>query len=456
MTWAAKRQVTYFIVFMIIMVVVVGIPLFALWYEAPTCFDGKQNGGEQGQDCGGICERLCPALEIKPVVQWQQVFELEPGLYSAVAYVQNPNLNAHARNTPYAFTFRDATNAIIGKREGTVYVPPGKNFAVFESNIILPKDAGQIRTSFEFTSEPDWHRVGSTTPVTVSSHQVDNLSDKPTITADLINSSLTDMGRVDATVIVYDTEGNAVGASKTYVDSILKQSKTRVVFTWPMPFTSQVTTCQQPTDVMLTIDRSGSMASESKNPVEPLTSAKSAALTFVDNLKPQDKAGLISFATTATFPIDQLLTIDRPAMKEAIEAIAIDSDGTQYTNMKDAIEKSIDELTSNRHNPQAKRALVILTDGNPTYPEKKGDTHYPFDVALAAARDAQSRGIEVFTIGLGNDIDEDFLKSVAGFTERYYRAPTKEDLESVYARIGAALCKAGPARVEIIPEITPR
>lgn len=27
----------------------------------PTCFDGKQNGGETGIDCGGVCDSICPS-----------------------------------------------------------------------------------------------------------------------------------------------------------------------------------------------------------------------------------------------------------------------------------------------------------------------------------------------------------------------------------------------------------
>jgi Mg-chelatase subunit ChlD len=456
MTWAAKRQISYFLVFMVIFVVLVGIPLFSLWYHKPTCTDNIQNGGEQGVDCGGSCTRLCPTFVIRPVVEWQQAFEVGSGVYSAVAYVQNPNLNAEAFSVPYTFSFRDGANTIVAERKGSAYIPPGKNFAIFESNIPIPPNTA-IHTTFDFTASFDWQKTaGTTTPqVLVKNQHVLGLAQAPTITADLQNATFEDFGRIDVTAIVYDTEGNAVAASKTYVDHLDKQSLAHVAFTWPLPFSGQVTSCQQPTDIVLDIDRSGSMASDGKNPPEPLTSVKNAALSFVNGLSNRGKISVVSFATDASSPIDQVLTSDVPSVRDAINGIEIGTGSTQYTNIADALQHSIDELSTNRHTSSSKQAIVLLTDGKPTYPEKKGDPTYAADTALALARDAQSKGIEIFTIGLGKDIDQDFLKSVSGFDERFFQAPSRQDLLSVYSQIGSSLCKLGPAKVEIIPDIAP-
>lgn len=455
MTWAEKRQIQYFSVFMTLAIIVVGIPLFSIYYEKPTCYDNKENGGELGVDCSGPCTRLCPAYVTKPVVIWQKVFQVEPGLYSAVAYIQNPNINAESYKVPYTFTFRDSANAVIEERKGTAYIPAGKNFAVFESGILLPKDSGPIRTSFVFDDGFEWLAASSTPLVSISRQIIDGISNTPSISVDIVNISKRNLGRVNIIAIVYDTEGNAVAASKTYVDRILENKKQTVSFTWPAPFSGQVTSCQQPTEVVLGIDRSGSMSSDGKNPPEPLTSVKNAALSFADGLSRKDRASVVSFATEASFPIDQILTDDIASVRDAISAITIASDGTQYTNIEDAIRKSTEELTSGRHLSTAKRAIVLLTDGEPTQPEKKGDPNYPSDMALAAARDAQSRDIEVYTIGLGALVNDEFLKSLAGLPERYFKAPRKDDLVDVYSKIGASMCKLGPAKVEIISDVLP-
>jgi Mg-chelatase subunit ChlD len=454
MTWAAQRQIIYFSVAMTIILIVVGIPLYSLWHHTPTCFDGSQNGLEQGVDCGGICTRLCVALEINPVVVWQQAFQVEPGLYSAVVYIKNTKLNAESKGVPYTFTFRDQTNAIITERKGIASIPSGKNFAIFESNIAIPKNVSSVHTSFFFTGPIEWTRASKdAAQVTIQNQRIEGLTKTPTVTADLVNTSFNPIGRVDAIAIVYNTDGNAIAASKTYVDSIGKQASSQVVFTWPQPFVGQVTSCQQATDVMLDIDRSGSMSSDGKNPPQPLTSVKDAALSFVQDLKKGDQAGVISFATNVSSPIDQVLTNDKATLKDSIQSIAILKDGTQYTNISETLQQSISELTSNRHHDGAKQTIVLLTDGKPNKPEMKGDANYATNQALAAARSAQSQGIDIYTIGLGKDIDEQFLQSVAGLSGHFFKAPTSQDLQSVYMKIGAALCKVGPAKIEIIPEL---
>ncbi len=456
MTWAKKRQLIYLSIFLTIAVLVFGTLFFVLWYQKPTCFDGKQNGDEEGVDCGGSCVKICKAMEIRPVVLWQRAFLVKPGVYNAVAYIQNPNINAEVLYERYVFTFRDENNTIIATTSGATFIPAGKNFAVFAGGVPIPAQTQTVLTSFEFVGDLNWTVApAEKVQLQVKNQQTSDLQSKPVINADIYNSSQTNLGRVNATAIVYDTDGNAVAASKTYIDSLGKTSTAHVVFTWPEPFPAQVSSCQQPVDIMLAIDRSGSMASDGQNPPEPMTSVKNSALAFVDALKTKDRAGLVSFATAASNPVDQSLTEDHDAVKDSIRSINIEQGSVQYTNISDALTRSLVELENDSLGSSTKRAIVLLTDGKPTYPEKKGDSNFPADSALAVSRQAQTQSVEIYTIGLGKDIDEDFLKSVSGFTERFYRAPTKSDLDGAYAQIGSALCKLGPAKVEIIPDVLP-
>ena len=56
-SWAVKKQLTYFSVFLIIIIgVAVG---FYLNITVPSCTDKKQNQDEKGVDCGGQCSKEC-------------------------------------------------------------------------------------------------------------------------------------------------------------------------------------------------------------------------------------------------------------------------------------------------------------------------------------------------------------------------------------------------------------
>ena len=207
---------------------------------------------------------------------------------------------------------------------------------------------------------------------------------------------------------------------------------------------------------MLSIDRSGSMAYLNQNPPEPFTTVKNAALSFVDNLESTDRAGVISFANTASAPIDQILTDDYAAVRDAINAISIGTNGVQNTNIADALQKSLDELTGKRHNAAAKQSIILLTDGVADYPQKKGDPQFAADRRFSVAHSAQSQGVNIYTIGLGKDVDSDFLKSVAGEDDRFYAAASSTDLAFIYYQIATSMCKLGPAKVEIITDVVPQ
>ncbi len=446
MPWAKKRQLIYVSIFAFLFIVIFVVPFYSLFYKKPTCFDGMKNGDEQGVDCGGSCVALCRASESAPVVMWQRIFQVEPGKYNAVAYAENPNLNAEAYNVPYTFDFYGSDNSLILEKQGLAYIPPGQNFAVFESNVLVSSSTGNIHTTFDFGTDINWRVASTKIPVIkVKTYNVSGIDSQPLITAMVSNTSKNDAGKTTFVAIVYDTQGNAVAASQTYLDNISHETTANISFSWPFPFSGQVKSCQQPTEVMLDIDRSGSIAPE-------LNDIKSAASFFVDQAHPSDKIGIISFSTTASDPIDQLMTGDFSTVKEAIQSIQIGKDGTQYTNISDALDRSITELTSPRHFNGTQQAIVLLTDGVTNYPELKGTPTYAADLALASARKAESQKIDVYTIGLGTGIDANFLSTIASDPTDFYYASSSTDLASIYSKISASICRLGPAKVDIIPD----
>jgi len=241
MTWAGKRKFLYFLGFLTFLLVVIATPLFFILRREPTCFDFKQNQGEKDIDCGGPCLKLCSALELEPAVLWHQAFKVATGTYTAVAYIKNPNLNAESVSVPYVFTLYDENNKIITERKGKTTIPaggnlPGQNFTVFESGILVGEKV-PIRTTFDLSSEFTWTLARQFPQVTVVSHDIQNPDKSPLVTAKIENKSLTPLGIIDVTAIVYDVAGNAFAPSKTVIDRLDAQSTAEVIFTWPQSFT---------------------------------------------------------------------------------------------------------------------------------------------------------------------------------------------------------------------------
>jgi Mg-chelatase subunit ChlD len=197
---------------------------------------------------------------------------------------------------------------------------------------------------------------------------------------------------------------------------------------------------------MLVFDRSGSMNDDGGEPVQPLSDAKEAAQSFVASMKNDDQVGLVSFATVASDPIDQVLTSDLASVGRTIGSVAIaQPDGEQHTNLGDAIAQARTELTSSRANEESKAAMIVLTDGiatRPLDPDNPENTVFASDYAATQAKLAREADISIHAIGLGNSVNDEYLVgNIASSDMHYYKAANSSDLKDIYADIAQAVCR---------------
>jgi len=463
--WAFWRRVQYGSGFgAVVSLIVVGL-YFGFFYTAPQCFDGEQNGAETGVDCGGVCTRICAAEVIPPRVVWAQSFKVRDGQYNAVGYIENRNVNAATPAVTYTLELRNGSTT-LAQRRGTTILPPGSTYPIFEGRIVLPAGVTPTETVLQLDPVELWvpAELGraqfKTTEISLS-----GADRNPRLRAVLENTALTTARSVEVVATIFDAENRPLTASQTIIDELPGQAKREVVFTWPEPIAKTVRTCEVPSDIMIVLDRSGSMAADGGTPPEPLESAKTAAQTFVQLLQPRDTFGFLSYATTPSTPLEQPLTSDRARIIDAIAQVNMGNDGTQYTNMGDAFTAALAELTSPRHRDDARKVMVFMTDGDVTRPlnpaTNKPDRTYAAEYAQAAAARAKAEGVTIFAIGFGDFLtapsgevarDTALIKSFASSPEHYFEAPTATDLRRVYQEIASAICEVGPARIEVIPK----
>ncbi|MFA7285930.1 MAG: hypothetical protein WC011_03750 [Candidatus Paceibacterota bacterium] len=245
MTWALKRQILYILGLLIFFG---AIALYFLWpyiNKPPTCFDGKQNGTELGVDCGGGCVRACSFEVDKLSIFWSRSFEVVPGRYNAVSYIENQNPNKIIRKIKYRFRFADKDNLYIGQREGETFVPPAGKFAVFEPAINLGNSI-PVYTTFEFTEAPLWENVDPSVVdqlnLVVYDINLTNEDSTPKLSAVIRNDSLFVIPDLNAVAILYDDLNNALSVSSTYVPVLNRESRVDVNFTWRAPMSKKVLT----------------------------------------------------------------------------------------------------------------------------------------------------------------------------------------------------------------------
>jgi Mg-chelatase subunit ChlD len=444
MEWADQRRVLYLGGIALVLCILIGFAAYHFLYKPPSCFDGKQNGSEQGIDCGGSCARFC-AFQVKPAtVRFSRVLPVTPSRYSAIAYVDNPNLDAGVKSAPYTFSFYDAGNALLGTKQGTVLITPRTTTPVFVPDLSF--SGVPVRALFELPSDLAWERATSTKDdFDVSDPVLRNTGTLPRIDATLTNTTFRDIRGVEAVVTVFDSKGNVVAASLTAIDRLPARTPTPIVFTWPQAFPKDIEACAFPEDIALLIDVSGSMDDDQKSPPEPLSTAESAAASFITRLSAADAVSVVSFATNANTVTP--LMVNHDTTRKAVLGLTIaPKEETGFTNTGEGIKAGIAALGTPASG--RKRAIVLLTDGLATAPGTASESEA---YAASAASTAKAAGIALYTIGLGKGVNQTFLSALAS-PHSAYQAARASDLDAIYAQVGAALCEHGPAVVEIIPK----
>jgi uncharacterized protein YegL len=216
----------------------------------------------------------------------------------------------------------------------------------------------------------------------------------------LNNASQTDLLKADVHFTAIQSRNNS-----SYVctpDRVTPTPTTPVISPTVTP-TPTPLACQQ-ADVMLVLDRSGSINSTE------LSQLKTAAKDFVDALGLTTTgihAGMTSFATTGS--LDHHLDENSVVLKTSIDALV----STGFTNLSEGINLATTEFANpgdghDRSDGTSPDKMIVVTDGHPNrpLPETTAD-----DLAVTAADNARLAGIEVFVVGVGADVNTTFLQN---------------------------------------------
>ncbi len=445
--WAFWRRVQYgtgYITF----VSMLSLGVYFLYFYTPaTCFDQAQNGEEAGVDCGGVCTRICAFTTTPPKVIWVKSFEIQKGQYNAVAYIENSNVIAGTPSLEYVFRLYDGAG-LITERSGKTVLPPNSTYPVFEGRV---DTAGRIptETTLELRNSDMW------LPSIYEREQFRTLDLKlveagarPKLNVKIENTDLKEAQAVEVVATIFDARGNPLTASQTFIDLFPGRSQKDIIFTWPNPIAKTVRSCAVPTDIVLAIDLSGSMNNDGDNPPEPVSSVLEAASVFASQLRSEDRVSVVTFATQAT--LTNQLTADTTLVANAIKKLVIDpKEELGNTNPGDSLIQAKMELGSTRHNPDARKIVVLLTDGLATAPKEDPDAY-----AVTQAELLKKEGITLYTIGLGKGVNMDFLRVLASESTMAYSAPTTATLSSIYKSITDSICEDGAARIDVIPKVT--
>ena len=198
-------------------------------------------------------------------------------------------------------------------------------------------------------------------------------------------------------------------------------------------------------DIMLAIDVSTSMLAEDLKP-NRIEAAKMVAAEFISG-RPDDNIGLAIFAGESFTQCP--MTTDHTSLLNLLQGVRADIAARGLISDGTAIGMGLANAVSRLKSSKAKsKVVILLTDGS----NNMGDIS-----PMTAAEIAQSRGIRVYTIGVGTnkvapypmpvaggvqyvnmpvEIDTKMLAEIAAATEGdFYRATNTAELKKIYKEI---------------------
>jgi len=228
MTWATRRRIIYITGVVIFFGIVVGGPLaYHFLTIPPTCHDGP-------------CLML-NALDLQPEgVLWTRAFLVRPGVTDAVAYIDNPNENAGVLQVPYELDVYDDKNTLIQDVSGTTFIMPEGVTPIFVGNIQTGNRTPRY-AQFKLKSAPVWEKVTDpAAAIKVSNLQTTIDTNSSEVSANALNTSVSDATNVTFVATVFDPGGNAIATSQTALQKLPAGENQQIYFTWPAAFSGPV------------------------------------------------------------------------------------------------------------------------------------------------------------------------------------------------------------------------
>lgn len=198
------------------------------------------------------------------------------------------------------------------------------------------------------------------------------------------------------------------------------------------------------TDIILVIDRSGSMGQANK-----LVQAKNAAKNFIDVVARQSESaqiGLVTFSTDSS--LASPLTTNYESVKSKINSLTASGNTCQECGIKEA-----NKEISTHGRQGVKKVIVMLTDGQANW-VVGSSRQVEASVGEAKALDAVKSGYAAsktafFTIGLGEQSGQgdgrffspDYMRQVAELTGGKFYFPAPDELDGVYQEISQLIGK---------------
>jgi len=221
----------------------IGWAVYSALKSNPTCFDGKQNQGEEKIDCGGPCRPCAKEINAQNLEIAEKAFVYGgPQKYDVMAKISNSNDQYGSPEFSYEFILKGSQGNILAEREGKSFILPSETKYLIETNL----ETEQNPTVLEIVvSNCRWE-----TFFTYKKPQLNiynkryNLISSPAGFSEafglLVNESEFDFNRVKVNVVLRDASGNPLSFNSTEMRTVTSREERDFRLVWPISFPGEV------------------------------------------------------------------------------------------------------------------------------------------------------------------------------------------------------------------------
>ncbi|MFZ5432683.1 MAG: VWA domain-containing protein [Calditrichota bacterium] len=220
--------------------------------------------------------------------------------------------------------------------------------------------------------------------------------------------------------LFYESSREAVGATFLTYWPDLDQDGYYLMMVSPSPRLTSSSVL--PKDIVIVLDRSGSMSGEK------IQQAREAARFVVENLNRDDRFNFIEYNDKATPCFESLQSASRRNMDLAVDRLdRMDASGS--TNIYEALDMALSQFADKDQSATRPAYIIFLTDGLPT----TGNTNEA--AILDNTKQVNRADVRIFTFGVGYDVNVRLLDKIV--EQNHGRSAYVKPNESIETKVSA-------------------
>jgi len=237
-----KKQIIIGLIFFLIIIFLFFIFYFLFLKPTPSCFDKKQNQGEEGIDCGGPCQP-CSVSSLKEIeTLFIKAIPTKDQNYDLVAKILNPNPNHGSAEVNYQFKLYDLNNKLVAAQKGTTFILPRETKYIVEPKISA---SGLVsRITFEI-GQVKWKEFKNyeRPKIDIFNKNYQILKQEPIfsqVSGIVKNSSPFDFDKVKIIIVLFDKDDEVLAVNLVEVQRLLAGEERYFVAPWFFEFLGDV------------------------------------------------------------------------------------------------------------------------------------------------------------------------------------------------------------------------